>query len=65
MGGMLGSMLFSNPAGAGTGGVGAGGMGEGGGMGLFEIVLLAGGGYLIYRYIKKRREGSSSNPWNR
>lgn len=53
MGGMLGSMLFSGVAGA-----GAGGMGGGGGIGLFEIVLLGGIGYLIYRYIKKKRAGS-------
>jgi len=60
MGGMLGSMLFSGIAGA-----GAGGMGGGGGIGLFEIALLAGLGYLIYRFIKKRRADSSSNPYNR
>jgi predicted lipid-binding transport protein (Tim44 family) len=60
-GGMLGSMLFSSFAGAG-GGMGGGG---GGGIGLFEIILLAGGGYLIYRYIKKKRADSSSNPFNR
>lgn len=59
MGGMLGSMLFSSFAGAG-GGMG-GGMG-GGGIGLFEILLLAGIGYLIYRYIKKKRADSSSIP---
>jgi hypothetical protein len=58
MGGMLGSMLFSGAAGAG-GGVGGG---TGGGIGLFEIILLAGGGYLIYRYIKKKRADSASNP---
>jgi hypothetical protein len=62
MGGVLGSMLFSSFAGAG-GGMG-GGTG-GGGIGLFEIILLAGGGYLIYRYIKKRRTDSSSNPYGR
>ena len=56
-GGMLGSMLFSSFAGAG-GGMG-GGMGGGGGIGLFEIILLAGGGYLIYRYIKKKRADNS------
>jgi len=56
-GGMLGSMLFSSFAGAG----GAGGMGGGGGIGLFEIILLAGGGYLIYRYIKKKRTESETN----
>ncbi len=55
MGGMLGSMLFSSFAGAGAG-AGTGG----GGMGMFEIILLAGVGYLIYRYIKKKRADSSS-----
>jgi len=60
MGGMLGSMLFSSAAGAG-GGVGGG---TGGGIGLFEIILLAGGGYLIYRYIKKKR-AEASNPYGR
>lgn len=60
MGGMLGSMLFSSFAGAGHGAGGAGG-----GIGLFEIALLAGIGYLIYRYIKKKRAESSSSPYNR
>lgn len=50
MGGMVGSMLFSSFAGAGAG---AGGMG--GGIGLFEIALLAGIGYLLYRFIRNRR----------
>ena len=59
MGGMLGSMLFGGSAGAGTNGTG------GGGIGLFEIALLAGIGYLIYRYIKKKREAASSTPFNR
>jgi len=57
MGGMLGSMLFSSVAGAG----GAMGGARGGGIGLFEILLLAGVGYLIYRYIKNKRENSPSN----
>jgi hypothetical protein len=55
MGGMLGSLLFGSVAGAG----GGGGMG-GGGIGLFEILLLAGGGYLIFRYMKKKRDQRSS-----
>ena len=59
MGGMLGSMLFSSFAGA------SGGMGSGGGIGLFEIILLAGIGYLIYRFIKKKREDRSSNNYYR
>ncbi len=57
-GGMLGSMLFSSFAGAGAGA----GTGGGGGIGLFEIILLAGGGYLVYRYIKKRRADSAAIP---
>jgi hypothetical protein len=56
MGGMLGSMLFSSVAGA------SGGNGIGGGIGLLEIILLTGGGYLIYRYIKKRKAAGSSAP---
>ena len=62
MGGMLGSMLFSSFAGAGAG---TGGMGGSGGIGLFEIILLAGIGYLLYRFIKKKREDRSSTPYNR
>jgi predicted lipid-binding transport protein (Tim44 family) len=57
MGGMLGSMLFSSFAGAGSGMGGSMGGGMGGSsIGLFEIVLLAGLGYMIYRFIKKKRE---------
>jgi predicted lipid-binding transport protein (Tim44 family) len=37
---------------------------SGGGIGLFEIILIAGIGYLIYRYIKKRREAGSDVPPN-
>jgi len=56
-GGMLGSMLFSSLAGAG----GAMGGAKGSGIGLFEILLLAGIGYLIYRYIKSRRSNLAAN----
>lgn len=52
VGGMLGGMLFRSLGFAGSGGMG------GGGIGLFEIILLAGIGYLIYRYIKKKRADS-------
>src|SRR5665647_1655457 len=55
-GGLLGGMLFRSLGFSGMGG----GMG-GGGIGLFEILLLAGIGYLIYRYIKKKREESPAN----
>jgi len=55
-GGLLGGMLFRSLGFSGMGG----GMG-GGGIGLFEILLLAGIGYLIYRFIKKKRESSSVN----
>ncbi|QXE92738.1 Tim44 domain-containing protein [Geomonas subterranea] len=48
-GGLLGGMLFRGLA-------GAGGMGYGGGgIGIFEIILLAGIGYLIYRMVRRRR----------
>jgi len=56
MGGMLGSMLFSSFAGA------SGGMPGSGGIGLFEIALLAGIAYLIYRFMKKKREQSQLAP---
>ena len=55
-GGVLGGMLFRGLGFGGGGGMGGGG--GGGGIGLFEIILLAGIGYLIYRFIKKRREES-------
>jgi hypothetical protein len=47
MGGMLGSMLFGGSAGAGAGT-------DDGGIGLSGIILLAGGGYLLYRLLKKK-----------
>ncbi len=43
MGGFLGSLLFSGLAQAGWGGLG------GSGFGLFEILLIAGAGYFLYR----------------
>jgi predicted lipid-binding transport protein (Tim44 family) len=48
VGGMLGGMLFR--------GLGFGGSG----IGLFEIILIAGICYMIYRMVKKRREGPLS-----
>ena len=57
LGGFLGGMLFRGLAGAGWGG------GMGGGIGLFEILLLAGIGYLVYRFVKGRRQsGMDSSP---
>lgn len=50
LGGLLGGMLFSSLGFAGTGGLG------GSGIGLFEIILVAGIGYLIFRMVKTRRE---------
>lgn len=47
VGGLLGSMLFSSLAQAGWGGFG------GSGIGLIEILLLAGVGYWIYRRIRR------------
>jgi predicted lipid-binding transport protein (Tim44 family) len=54
MGGMLGGMLFRSL------GFGGGATG-GGGIGLFEILLLAGIGYLIYRFVKKNRQASPAD----
>jgi predicted lipid-binding transport protein (Tim44 family) len=53
-GGMLFRSLFGGPSAYGGGMSGRGG----GGIGLFDILLLAGIGYLIYRFIKKRREAA-------
>jgi predicted lipid-binding transport protein (Tim44 family) len=51
MGGMLGSMLFGGMA----HGMGGGGGLGGSGFGLFEILLLAGLAYLIYRWYSRRK----------
>jgi predicted lipid-binding transport protein (Tim44 family) len=56
-GGLLGGMLFHSIAGAGGG---MGGMG-GSGIGLFEIILIAGIGYLIYRIIQSRQDATTSS----
>jgi predicted lipid-binding transport protein (Tim44 family) len=48
VGGLLGSMLF--------GGLGQGTGGFGGGIGLFEIVLLGGAAFLVFRMVKRWRE---------
>jgi predicted lipid-binding transport protein (Tim44 family) len=53
LGGMLGGMLFR--------GMGFGGGMGGSGIGLFEIILIAGIGYMIYRMIKRRRDEASSS----
>jgi predicted lipid-binding transport protein (Tim44 family) len=59
VGGMLGGMLFRS---LGMGGMG-GGMG-GGGIGLFDILLLAGIGYLIYRFVKSRRQAAEQGGYS-
>jgi predicted lipid-binding transport protein (Tim44 family) len=57
-GGFLGSMLFRGLGlGSSGGGDGQGG-GQGGGIGLFEILILGGIGYMLFRFYKKRKEGS-------
>ena len=53
-GGFLGSMLF--------GGLGGEGLGDGGGVGILEIILLGGLGYLGYRYYKRRQEPAAWSP---
>lgn len=59
VGGMLGGMLFRSLGFSGMGG----GMG-GGGIGLFEIILIAGIGYLIYRFIKNKRAQSANSSFS-
>ncbi|MBU0991853.1 MAG: hypothetical protein KJ737_05100 [Proteobacteria bacterium] len=54
MGGFLGSMLFGGTAhGMGTGGFG------GSGIGIFEILLLGGMGYFVYKRFSRRRSFSA------
>jgi len=57
LGGMLGGMLFRSL------GMGGGMGGGGGGIGIFEILLLAGIAFLIYRFIKSRRSAESPTPY--
>jgi len=59
LGGLAGGLLFSSLFGGPSahGGLGGGG---GGGIGLFDILLLAGIAYLIYWYIKKKRQEAAA-----
>lgn len=57
-GGFLGSMLFR-----GLGFGGGWGGGGGGGIGIFEIILLAAILYMIYRFVKRRREASMQSAY--
>ncbi len=61
MGGFLGSMLFGGMA----HGMGAGGIG-GSGFGLFEILLLAGIAYFVYRWFARRKAlaGNTGSPFS-
>ncbi len=56
-GGLLGGMLFSA-----IGGFGGGGWGSGGGSGLFGLLLIAGLGYLIYRFLRGRNQQRQEQP---
>jgi predicted lipid-binding transport protein (Tim44 family) len=58
VGGMLGGMLFRSM------GFGGGGMGGGGGIGIFDILLLAGIGYLIYRFVKSKRQAAEQGGYS-
>ena len=55
VGGLLGGMLFRS-----LGFAGGYGGGFGGGFGLFEIVLLAGIAYLIYRMVRRSRQSEEA-----
>jgi len=54
LGGLIGGMLFSGLGFAGQGGFG------GSGIGLIEIILVLGIGYLIYRMIRRKKEENLS-----
>jgi predicted lipid-binding transport protein (Tim44 family) len=55
LGGLAGGLLFRSLFGGPSAYGGGWGGGGGGGIGLFDIILLCGIGYLIYWYIKKKR----------
>jgi len=55
VGGLLGGMLFRS-----LGFAGGFGGGSGGGFGLFDLLLLAGIGYLIYRMVRRSREAKEA-----
>jgi predicted lipid-binding transport protein (Tim44 family) len=58
MGGMIGGMLFRS--------LGFGAPGEGGtfgGIGLFDIILIGGILYFLYRFIKRRREEATAGAY--
>jgi len=57
MGGMIGGMLFRSL------GFGSPGDGMGGGIGLFEIILIGGILYFLYRFIKRRREEATAGAY--
>lgn len=54
-GGFLGSMLFRGM------GYGSTGWGDGGGIGLLEIIIIGGIGFMIYRMYKRRKEGEGGS----
>jgi len=59
VGGLAGGLLFRSLFG-GPSAYGAPASGGGGGIGLFDILLLLGIGYLIYWYIKKKRQEAAA-----
>jgi predicted lipid-binding transport protein (Tim44 family) len=63
LGGLAGGLLFGSLFGGRGASAGMGG-GGGGGIGLFDILILAGIAYLIYWYIKKKRqEAAAEGPY--
>ncbi|WP_420265860.1 TIM44-like domain-containing protein [Candidatus Magnetominusculus dajiuhuensis] len=62
VGGMVGGMLFHALGFGGGGGYGGAGYGGvGGGIGLFDIIVLAIIGYIIYRIVKSKRQQYGSD----